>query len=93
MAALDVKGVTPALDVLQVSPNPFRNFIEVRLPDGSGAEVKAMLFDAMGRAVPIAPENAGTTLQIRLPDGLPAGMYLLQVVAARRTFMARLQRE
>ncbi|ALW85802.1 hypothetical protein AUC43_12290 [Hymenobacter sedentarius] len=78
-----------ALPGLTISPNPATDRITVALPQAGAATVA--LRDLTGRLV-LAPAALGTDRQLRLPAGLAAGTYLLEVRQGAITAVRRLQK-
>ncbi|MCC3152313.1 T9SS type A sorting domain-containing protein [Hymenobacter sp. BT770] len=78
-----------ALPGLTISPNPATDRITVALPQTGAATVA--LRDLTGRSV-LAPAALGTDHQLRLPAGLAAGTYLLEVRQGAVTAVRRVQK-
>lgn len=83
-------GAGHSLPELAVFPNPARDQITVR-GVGSGP-VQASLHDLAGRLV-LAPATLPATQVVRLPVGLPVGMYLLKISTAAGSSTVRLLTE
>lgn len=66
-----------ALPQVQVSPNPFRQYLRVSLPAGTGGQPQFALLDIFGRQVASARLGGGDTV-LDLPR-LPPGLYVWQV--------------
>ena len=81
---------TQPLPELTVFPNPAHGQITVR-GVGTGP-VQASLFDLAGRLL-LAPSVLPATQLLRLPAGLPAGLYLLQITTAAGSRTVRLRSE
>lgn len=66
--------VNAAGNLLRVWPNPCRDSFTLALPQGQGGEL--CLFNLAGREVARLPVASGSACTLRLPQGLPAGVYV-----------------
>jgi len=79
-----------ALPGLAVFPNPATNFVTIELPKAGAATVA--LRDLTGRLV-LAPVALVPQQPLRLPAGLAAGVYLLEVRQGTETAVRRIAKE
>lgn len=95
-AMQDVKKLSERVNVF---PNPAQEgaVLAVRWPNlSSGTPVWANLKDMVGRSVfqqNLKPIYASQELQLKLPNSLPKGVYLLEMVANKQRVVKRIQIE
>lgn len=61
------------------APNPAREQVEIRLPQAPATSLRLLLTNSLGQTRPLSFDQLGDVLRVRLPEGLPAGLYWLQV--------------
>ncbi|TDN38951.1 hypothetical protein A8B98_20840 [Hymenobacter sp. UV11] len=83
-------AASQALPGLAVFPNPATNFVNIELPKSGAATVA--LRDLTGRLV-LAPVAMVPQQLLRLPAGLAAGVYLLEVRQGTETAVCRIVKE
>ena len=88
-ATATATNASNALPGLTISPNPATDRITVALPQAGAATVA--LRDITGRLV-LAPAALAADQQLRLPTGLTAGTYILEVHQGAVTAVRRVQK-
>ena len=84
-----VAEVLPA-SVLEVFPNPTRNFVIIRRGASGPEKVTLRLIDNTGRTVITRQTDGAALRQYRLDlSGLPQGLYYLSLVSAKGDVQAR----
>lgn len=80
LAGSPLASLAPAApDAFTLFPNPARGQVTLRLPAAVSGAVQVVLTDLSGRSVLAQTLRGSTELALRLPPGLVAGVYLLQV--------------
>jgi len=74
----------PRIIHVNVYPNPATDFVTVRCADSGNRIDALMLYDDRGRQVMAPAASPATSRKVGL-NGLPSGMYLLEVVTTRGT--------
>ena len=75
-------------------PNPFASAFQLKLTSSAGTNATVMLSDMLGREVHRQQLTASESPQtVTPPSGLPAGMYLLQVIQGQEVRQLRVVRE
>lgn len=92
-APLGIDLEHPAVQSLELWPNPGHGRLHVELPAGAAGEALLVLSDALGRTVllkDIAAASAGSRSPLTLDlSAMPAGLYLIRVLAGRGQWQAR----
>jgi hypothetical protein len=93
LLATSAEAASPRALGLAVAPNPTAGRAQVAFELGAPADVRVAVYDALGREVAVLAEGArGAGLHRAAVEGgaLPAGLYVVRVVAAGRARTARL---
>jgi len=83
-------AASQALPGLALYPNPATDYVQVSLPQAGPATVA--LRDLTGRQV-LAPQALPASQRLRLPAGLAAGIYLLEVRQGAETAVRRIEKK
>ena len=73
-------------EVIQISPNPTTDFINLHFPKPFYIPLHVSLFDSQGRLVSLQPVVDGQAIAV---GHLPSGMYSLKVIAGEQVFAGK----
>ncbi|MDI9320703.1 MAG: S8 family serine peptidase [Phycisphaerales bacterium] len=94
-ASLSLTEWTALENGLKVAPNPFTNKINVALKDDSNATVEWHILDLLGKTILKGTEYSTPSaynFEIRMPENLPSGLYVLSVLVGGKAQKLKLLR-
>ena len=74
------QSIKPQTSVINISPNPARNYLHITLPEEDNGVVRISGLDGKTYAEKSFQKDA--TIRFDLPSGLPNGIYMLHVVGS-----------
>lgn len=86
-----LEGLNTAVSQLNTTsilayPNPFQDVLYFTIPDGN-AEMQCRIYDLQGQ---LLLETAGEISELRIPDDLSKGMYVLQIQQKGQRFVQKI---